>query len=217
MVILADNLIYKSFLMRIPLFFALSFGLLIISCKKDNPKPLTAQPANYLRHSGNLHSEAFTLNTTTISPKWIEMEELDYMNYKTFRIRTWLKGANLQENLSNGEERLTMDLYFRIPYNASEYDTSCNCLPALNATQLANHINYPSFEWNDLSTDHKNILMLYWNGQFVGGPYNAVNPQISAQANGNSVRIHGTVDSVEVLPNGYVKNLSIDYLIPINP
>jgi len=203
--------------MRIPLFFMLFSGLIVISCKKDNPKPHTTQSANYLRHSGTIGSETFTLNTATISPQWIETEELDYMDHKTFRIRTWLKGKNLQENISNGGERSTLDLFFRIPYGISEYDTTCNCLPALDATRLANHINDPSFDWNNMSTDHKNILALYWNGQFIGGPYDAINPQIVAQANGNSIRIYGTVDSLGILPNGYLKNLTIDYLIPINP
>ncbi|TSJ48170.1 hypothetical protein [Fluviicola chungangensis] len=203
--------------MRISLFFLLSFGLLVISCKKNNPKPLTQQPANYLRHSGTIGWEAFSLNTATISPEWIEMEELDYMDYKTFRIRTWLKGQNLQQSISNGEERYTLDLFFRIPYSPSDYDTSCNCLPTLDATRLANHMNAPSFEWNDLSVDHKNILVLYTNGQFTGGPYHAINPLIFAQVQGNSVRIHGTVDSLETITGSYLKNLVIDYTIPINP
>lgn len=203
--------------MKRVLFFVLSFGLFVISCKKNNPKPLTQQPATYLRHSGTIGSEAFILNTPTISPEWIQMEELDYMNYKTFRIRTWLKGKNLQQSISSGEERHALDLFFQIPYSPSDYDTVCNCLPALDATRLANHINAPSFEWNDLSVDHKNIVILYTNGPFTGGPYHAINPLIFAQVKGNSVRIHGTVDSLETLPGGYVKNLVIDYTIPINP
>lgn len=214
---LANKLFPRSSPMKLLLFFVLPFGLFVISCKKNNPKPLTQQPANYLRHSGTINSEAFTLNTTSISPEWIEMEELDYMYYKTFRIRTWLDGQNLQQGTSNGEERHTLDLFFRIPYSPSDYDTSCNCLPALDATRLANHINAPSFEWNDLSGDHKNILVLYTTGSFTGGPYHAINPHIFAQIKGNSVRIYGTVDSLAILPSGYLKNLVIDYTIPINP
>ena len=202
--------------MKSPLLFLLFSGLLIVSCKKSNPKPLSPQTSHYMMHSGSIDGSPILLNTTNVSSKLIKMQQFDGELSKDFRIRTWLKGPNLLNTEPTPEEQLTLDFVFHLPYDSSEYDLTCNCFPTPDASRLANHINDSSFDWNDPS-HLKEILVVSWNGQFGSGMFHAVNPQISAQVKGNLIRIYGTVDSLEVIPNRYLKNLSFDYLVPINP
>lgn len=205
--------------MKTPFFLILFTALSIVSCKKKDIEPTPPKSAYALKHSGTVDLGAFNLDTAIVSQQLMQMTQWDALPYKSFEIETWLKGPYLGDNISAGEERLTLNFYLVLQYNLSEYDSNCSCLPTPTATRLANHINSSSFEWNDAS-ERKEVQVMAINDQFGQGSFQIVNPQISAQAIGSAIRIYGTIDSLKVgssADDRFLTNLHFDYTMPVNP
>ncbi|MNU73903.1 hypothetical protein D3C71_633920 [compost metagenome] len=207
--------------MKTGLLFVTCALLLTVSCKKKKTEPETdnTPKTNYsLNHSGGVDSQTFQLDTNGISSNLFQTIEWDDSSFKHYRIRTWLKGPNLNANIDPGTERLTLDFFFFFQYQNSDIDASCSCLPDLTSTLLANKINNASSQWND-GSESKEVQILAWGGQNPGGSFEVVNPQISAQAIGNSIRIYGTIASLKVGTGQgrYLTDLHFDYTIPLHP
>lgn len=205
--------------MKTTFFFILTSVLLIVSCKKKDLEPTTTKTNYSLKHSGIVDSNTFNLDTNAVTSQLIQMNQWDDFLYKAFEIQTWLTGPNLTTTVAVGEERLTLYFAFILEYNISEYDPNCSCLPTPSASRLANHINNTSYEWNDAS-EMKEVQILAWNSQFATGSFQIVNPQISAEAIGNTLHIHGTIDSLEIgslSTNRFLTDLHFDYTVPVNP
>ncbi|MNJ84456.1 hypothetical protein D3C87_19090 [compost metagenome] len=199
--------------MKTALLFVTCAFFLTVSCKKKKTEPDNTPITNYsLGHSGEVDSETFQFDTNGISLNMFQTIEWDDSSFKHYRIRTWLKGPNLNENIEPGTERLTLDFSFLFQYSSPGNH------PALTLSALADKINSSSSQWND-GSESKEVQILVWGGQNPGGSFEVVNPQISAQVIGNSIRIYGTIDSLKVGTGQgrYMTNLHFNYTIPLHP
>ncbi|WP_300660952.1 hypothetical protein [Fluviicola sp.] len=190
-----------------------------VSCKKKKTETDNTPKTTYsLKHSGFVDSQTFSLDSNNISSQLIQTSEWHDWNFKNYSIRTWLKGPYLNDSVYPGMERLSLDFSFVFEYPVQELDLGCSCPPPLTAALLAAKINDAS-QWNDAS-ESKEVIITAWENQSAGGTFGIVNPQISAQAIGNAIRINGTIDSLRVgifSQPRYLTNLHFDYTIPIYP
>ncbi len=193
--------------------------LLTISCKKKKTETdNTPKTAYSLKHSGLVDSQTFSMDTGSISSQLFQTNEWNDWNFKSYNLRTWLKGPYLNDSVYPGMERLVLDFSFVFEYPVQELDPGCSCPPPLTSTLLANKIN-DSSQWND-SDETKEVIIITWGNQSGSGSFDIVNPQISAQAIGNAIRISGTIDSLSVgsfSQPRYLTNLHFDYTIPLYP
>lgn len=193
--------------------------LLAISCKKKKTETDNTPKAAYsLKHSGLVDSQTFSLDTNSISSQLFLTNEWNEWNFKSYNIQTWLKGPYLGDSVYPGMEKLSLDFSFVFEYSLQELDPGCGCPPPLTSTKLANKINDAS-QWND-SDETKEVIIITWGNQSGSGSFDIVNPQISAQAIGNAIRINGTIDSLSVgsfSQPRYLTNLHFDYTIPLHP
>lgn len=202
-------------IMKTGLLFIICALFLTVSCKKKKTEPDKDDTpiANYsLGHSGEVDSGTFQFDTNGISSSLFQTIEWNDLSFKHYRMRIWLKGPNLNENIDSGTERLTLDFSFLFQYsNPGNH-------PALTLSQLVDKINSSSSQWND-GSESKEVQILVWGGQNPGGSFEVVNPQISAQVVGNSIRIYGTIDSLKVGtdPGRYMTNLHFNYTLPLHP
>lgn len=187
--------------------------LLAISCKKKKTETDNAPKTNYsLGHSGEVDSQTFQLDTDSLSPELFQTIEWNEPPFKHYRMRIWLKGPNLNQNIDPVMERLTLDFSFLFQYSNS------NNQSPLTSSALADKINDFSSQWND-GSESKEVQILAWGGLNPGGSFEIANPQISAQAIGNDIRIYGSIDSLKVGTGEgrYLSNLHFDYTMPLHP